>query len=52
MKVKKIFVCSNCGVILLKWIGKCLYCGEWNIYIEEVIFRDIVIELKDKSWWI
>jgi DNA repair protein RadA/Sms len=29
-KVKKQFVCSNCGAAYLAWQGKCQQCGEWN----------------------
>ncbi len=39
-KVKKIFVCSECGATAPKWLGKCPSCEQWNTYQEEVIFRD------------
>lgn len=39
-KVKKIFVCSECGATAPKWMGKCPSCEQWNTYQEEVIFRD------------
>ncbi|MBP9075535.1 MAG: DNA repair protein RadA [Haliscomenobacter sp.] len=39
-KVKKIFICSECGATAPKWIGKCPACEQWNTYQEEVIFRD------------
>jgi len=36
-KVKTTFFCQNCGQNSPKWIGKCLSCGEWNTYVEEVV---------------
>ncbi|MEW6349869.1 MAG: DNA repair protein RadA [Thermodesulfobacteriota bacterium] len=30
MKQDVIFVCSSCGKELLKWMGRCPGCGEWN----------------------
>lgn len=35
-KTKSKFVCQNCGAISPKWLGKCLDCGEWNSYVEEI----------------
>ena len=37
MKLKTVYVCSNCGADSPKWIGKCPNCGEWNTYVEENI---------------
>jgi DNA repair protein RadA/Sms len=39
-KIKKLFVCSNCGANAVKWIGKCPSCGEWNTYHEEIAVKD------------
>lgn len=33
-KLKKQFVCRNCGVIIFKWSGHCDSCGEWNTFEE------------------
>ncbi len=33
-KHKTQFVCSSCGAIAPKWIGKCPACEEWNTYEE------------------
>ncbi|MBQ2998640.1 MAG: DNA repair protein RadA, partial [Oscillospiraceae bacterium] len=35
-KLKKIFICSECGYETPKWMGKCPECGEWNTFIEDV----------------
>lgn len=49
-KVKKIFICSECGVSSPKWIGKCTSCGSWNTYQEEIISKPTATELKRASW--
>ena len=49
-KIKKIFVCTNCGATSPKWVGKCSSCEEWNTYQEEVIARDTGEEKKKKVW--
>lgn len=40
VKVKSVYVCSNCGNDSPKWLGKCPVCGEWNTYVEEIISKD------------
>ncbi len=37
MKLKKVFICSNCGSNSAKWIGNCPSCSEWNTYVEEIV---------------
>ncbi len=37
-KVKTQYVCSNCGSVQMKWMGKCPECNEWNT-LEEVLVR-------------
>lgn len=39
-KIKSRFVCQSCGAISPKWLGKCLECGEWNTFVEEVETKD------------
>lgn len=36
MKLKSVFVCSECGCESAKWEGKCPSCGSWNTLVEEV----------------
>lgn len=48
MKVKKKFVCSNCGYTSLNWIGKCPECLSWNTFIEE-IYREKRIDLDKEA---
>jgi DNA repair protein RadA/Sms len=35
-KVKKSYVCNQCGDVSPRWAGKCEACGEWNCITEEV----------------
>ncbi len=37
MKVKTVFVCSECGTESPKWMGKCPGCSAWNTMEEETI---------------
>ncbi len=36
-KFKTVYVCTNCGEISPRWVGKCPSCGEWNSMTEDVI---------------
>ncbi len=49
-KVKKIFVCTNCGAISPKWVGKCPSCDSWNTYQEEIVAKDTKQEQKKRVW--
>ena len=49
-KIKKVFVCTNCGNTSPKWEGKCQACGEWNTYVEEIISKSETPDEKRKSW--
>ena len=35
-KNKTSFVCSNCGYISPKWLGKCPDCAQWDSFTEEL----------------
>ena len=37
MKLKTVYVCTECGAQSPKWLGKCPHCGKWNTLVEEVI---------------
>ncbi len=37
MKLKTVYICSECGAKYPKWMGKCTACSSWNTIIEEVI---------------
>lgn len=49
-KIKKIFICSNCGATSPKWVGKCNSCLQWNTYQEEIITKTTQQEEKKKAW--
>jgi len=36
MKLKTVYICSNCGFRSPKWNGRCQSCGEWNSFEEDV----------------
>lgn len=35
-KNKPVYVCSECGMELPKWAGRCPGCGQWNTILEEL----------------
>lgn len=37
MKFKTRYVCDHCGAESPKWLGKCLECGAWNSFQEQLI---------------
>lgn len=39
-KSKSVYVCSGCGYISPKWMGKCPDCGEWNTMEEQLSISD------------
>ncbi len=36
-KWKTVYVCTNCGEVSPKWMGRCASCGEWNTLVEDVV---------------
>lgn len=47
-KFKTVYVCTNCGEVLPRWLGKCPSCGEWNTFVEDVIKQETPAE-KERS---
>lgn len=43
-KLKTVYVCTSCGEVSSRWMGRCPSCGEWNTMVE-----DIVREQKSKG---
>lgn len=37
--LKQIFICSSCGSIHPKWLGKCPDCNTWNSINEEIVTK-------------
>ena len=31
------FICTECGYVSAKWLGRCPSCNEWNSFEEEVL---------------
>lgn len=48
-KSKTVFFCQNCGVSSPKWIGRCISCGQWNTFVEEVVTKSDEKVLWKKS---
>ncbi|MCT4377692.1 DNA repair protein RadA [Leuconostoc falkenbergense] len=36
-KVKTQFICTNCGFVSARYLGRCSNCGEWGTLVEEKI---------------
>ena len=36
-KLKTVYVCTDCGEVSSRWLGKCPSCGAWNTMVEDVI---------------
>lgn len=36
-KIKSRYVCTNCGSVSSRWLGRCPQCGEWNTMAEETV---------------
>lgn len=36
-KTSTIYICTKCGAQSLKWSGRCLECGAWGTYREDVV---------------
>ena len=42
MKAPQIrFVCSACGRVETKWLGRCPGCGAWNSFEEEKVVKAV-----------
>lgn len=37
MKIKNVYICSECNYQSSKWLGKCPSCGEWNTLEEQEV---------------
>ena len=35
-KIKKKYICQECGYVSARWMGKCPECQEWNTLVEEL----------------
>ncbi len=46
-KLKSAYFCSNCGYESPKWMGRCLACGEWSTFVEELVRKDATSKKED-----
>ena len=46
-KLKSAYFCSNCGYESPKWMGRCVACGEWSTFVEELVRKDGVSAKED-----
>lgn len=49
-KIKKLYLCNNCGYQTPKWLGKCPSCNEWNTIVEEIVTKETKQEQKSAAW--
>lgn len=45
-KIKKNYVCRECGSIAQKWAGQCLDCEAWNTLEEIAILPEVIMSAK------
>lgn len=48
-KTKTSFFCQNCGYESVKWVGQCPSCGQWNMFVEELVHKDTG-KKTDNGW--
>ena len=46
-KLKSAYFCSSCGYESPKWMGRCLACGEWSTFVEELVRKDAASKKDD-----
>jgi len=46
MKIKTIYVCSECGFESPKWMGKCQNCDSWDSFEERTVQPDVPSKRK------
>lgn len=39
-KMRRIWSCSDCGHVQIKWTGCCAICQKWNTFVEEVAEKE------------
>lgn len=48
-KTKSSFFCQNCGYESVKWVGQCPSCGQWNMFVEELVHKETG-KKTDNGW--
>lgn len=49
MKMKSVYICSECEYHSAKWLGRCPSCGSWNTLEEQIIADDKKTVSKSSS---
>ncbi len=49
MKLKSVYVCSECGHETPKWFGKCPSCENYNTFVEEVVEKEKKVNYNFKK---
>lgn len=39
-KLKTVYVCTECGEVSPRWMGRCSSCGAWNTMVEDVVAQE------------
>lgn len=39
-KFKTVYVCTECGEVSPRWMGRCPSCGAWNTMVEDVVVQE------------
>lgn len=48
-KFKSIYICSNCGEVTPRWLGRCPSCSQWNTMTEDVVRESAPASAKKPS---
>ena len=48
-KLKSVYVCTGCGEVSLRWLGRCPSCGEWNTLTEDVLREETSTNAKSRQ---
>lgn len=48
-KLKSVFVCTDCGEVSPRWMGRCPSCGAWNTMVEDVVAAEPKVSKAAKS---
>lgn len=48
-KLKTIYVCTQCGEVSQRWLGRCPSCGTWNTLCEDVISEEKPSKVKNRN---
>ncbi|MFA5513504.1 MAG: DNA repair protein RadA [Sphaerochaetaceae bacterium] len=47
--LKSQYICSQCGRLENKWLGRCPDCGSWNSFVEEIVKKGSSTLVRDTN---